>query len=91
MLISSLHKGRKDLPGTEIMSWIQAQEELDYNRDDSEYLAVLRADHYDPEDHFWFCEEHELTLARTADCPECPAWVPSEAPVLYDPADEPPF
>lgn len=70
------------------MSWIQAQEELDYDTE-TEYLAVLRADHYDPEDHFWYCEAHGATLARTEDCPECPAYVPAPLPVWE--GEEPPF
>lgn len=70
------------------MSWIQAQEEMDYDTE-SEYLAVLRADHYDPEDHFWYCEDHGATLVRTEDCPDCPAYVPAPLPVWE--GEEPPF
>lgn len=70
------------------MSWIQAQEELAYDTQ-TEYLAVLRADHYDPEDHFWYCEAHGATLARTEDCPDCPAYVPAPLPVWE--GEEPPF
>lgn len=54
-----------------------------------EWRNVMRADHYDPEDHFWFCEDHEVTLPIADACPDCPVWVPAPVEVLT--GDEPPF
>lgn len=76
------------------MSWIQAQEELDYNRDDSEYLAVLRADHFDPYEFFTDCEEHGQSFdIRSGHCTDCPVFVPKlpEEIWLEEWEDLPPF
>jgi hypothetical protein len=90
-----LVEGRKDLPGTEDMELFASEAErmaYEFERGSDpweEYRAVLRQEHYDPEDHFWFCEDHEVTLPNSEACPDCPVYVP--APVVFDPEDEPPF
>lgn len=58
------------------MSWIQAQEELDYDTQ-SEYLAVLRAEHDDPYQFVADCDEHGQSFdVRSGHCTECPVFVP---------------
>lgn len=59
------------------MSWIQMQEELDYNRDDSEYRAVLAAEAFDPQQFVDSCDEHNQSFdIRFEGCTECPVFVP---------------
>lgn len=88
-------EGRKGLPGTETMSWIQAQEERDYDTQE-EYRAVLRADHFDPYEFFTDCEEHGQAFdIRTGHCTACPVFEPKTPEEImlehWDAGDEPPF
>lgn len=75
------------------MSWIQEQEERDYDTK-TEYLAVLKADHHDPYEFFVECEIHEnVSYDIREGCPEYhEPVVRTEEPTFWmDPADEPPF
>lgn len=76
------------------MSWIQAQEERDYDTQ-TEWLAVMRADHFDPYEFFVECEIHEnVSYDIREGCPEFHEPVepsPEASSFWMDPADEPPF
>lgn len=73
------------------MSWIQQQEEYDYNRGDEELKAILRQEAFDPE--LYYCEAHDTCVVTG--CPACieelQAWHAANPPAPIDPADEPPF
>lgn len=72
------------------MSWIQAQEELAYDTQ-SEYIAVLRADHFDPYEFVVECEEHrEAFDLRFESCTKCPVVEPEPFVSLFE-GEEPPF
>lgn len=73
------------------MSWIQEQEERDYDTQ-SEYINVLRQEAYDPYEFFVDCEEHGTSFDIREGCPEYHAPVEVEAiPVTWNEEDEPPF
>ena len=72
------------------MSWIQAQEERDSDTQ-SEYIAVLRAEHADPYEYVVECEEHrEAFDLRFESCTKCPVVEPEPFVSLFE-GDEPPF
>lgn len=72
------------------MSWIQAQEERDYDTQ-SEYLAVLRAEAFDPYEFIVECEEHREAFDLRFDaCPKCPVVEPEPFVSLFE-GEEPPF
>jgi hypothetical protein len=76
------------------MSWIQMQEELDYNRDDSEYRAVLAAEAFDPQQFVDSCDDHGQSFdIRSEHCTECPVFIPKlpEEIWLAEWEDIPPF
>lgn len=72
------------------MSWIQEQEERDYDTQ-SEYLNVLRQEAFDPYEFFTDCETHGTSFDIREGCPEYHEPVEPEPLPDYDPADEPPF
>jgi hypothetical protein len=76
------------------MSWIQEQEERDYDTQ-TEYLTIMRQEADDPAMFEVHCEEHDVVFRSDKEvCPECPPFVPG--PIDFSwlgvlPEDEPPF
>ena len=52
------------------MSYIQYLEEQQYDTQ-TEYIAVLRAEAFDPYEHETYCEEHDF-LSFDGHCDYCP-------------------
>lgn len=58
---------------------------------ETERLAVLRQDAYDPHDDLGYCGTHDEYYELEVGCEKFHEPVPAPAPILFDPADEPPF
>lgn len=75
---------------TSYEAYMEEQRGYDY---DTERIAVLRQDHYDPLDDLAYCGTHDTYFEPEEGCSEFHEPVEVEEVFVppFDPADEPPF